>query len=289
MRLSTALMFVVAIVLGAAAVILTRTWLESQVRGPIVMTKDAPGMTTIVVAARPLRYGMELAETDLKEVPWQMNAVPTGTFRNKAELVNGKERRSVLSSIEANEPILEWKITGPGQRASLSALIQEGMTAVTLQVNEILGVAGFVLPGDRVNVLLTRSDNERGEYTDVLMQNVKVLAVNQLADDKAEKPVVAKAVTLEVSMQDAQKLVLAANVGRISLTLRQAGGGPGDITRRVTTTDLGLGSAPLLATIAPEQPKKDDIVPKRDPFSIIGVYRDLKRSEYPVRQPRAER
>jgi pilus assembly protein CpaB len=281
MRLSTALMFLVAIALGVTAVALTRTWLESQVRGPTMISKDAPGMSTIVVATRALRYGMELSSTDLKEVPWQVNAIPQGTFRSKAELLRGKDRRSVLSSIEANEPILEWKITGPGQRASLSALLQEGMTAVTVQVNEILGVAGFVLPGDRVNVLLTRSDRDRGEYTDVLMQNVRVLAVNQLADDKTEKPMVAKAVTLEVSMEDAQKLVLAANVGSISLTLRQAGASVGDITRRVTTTDLGLASNPMVATVKPELQKEE----KRDPFSIIGVYRALKRSEYPVPRP----
>jgi pilus assembly protein CpaB len=281
MRLSTALMFLVAIALGVTAVALTRTWLESQVRGPTMISKDAPGMSTIVVATRALRYGMELSGTDLKEVPWQVNAIPQGTFRSKTELLQGKDRRSVLSSIEANEPILEWKITGPGQRASLSALLQEGMTAVTVQVNEILGVAGFVLPGDRVNVLLTRSDRDRGEYTDVLMQNVRVLAVNQLADDKTEKPMVAKAVTLEVSMEDAQKLVLAANVGRISLTLRQAGASVGDITRRVTTTDLGLASNPVVATVKPEVQKEE----RRDPFSIIGVYRALKRSEYPVPRP----
>jgi pilus assembly protein CpaB len=279
--MSTAFMFVVAIALGATAVVLARTWLEAQVRGPVVISKDAPGMSTIVVAAKPLRYGMELSDTDLKEVPWQVNAIPQGTFRSKTELLQGKDRRSVLSSIETNEPILEWKITGPGQRASLSALLQEGMTAVTVQVNEILGVAGFVLPGDRVNVLLTRSDRDRGEYTDVLMQNVRVLAVNQLADDKTEKPMVAKAVTLEVSMEDAQKLVLAANVGSISLTLRQAGASVGDITRRVTTTDLGLASNPMVATVKPEVQKEE----RRDPFSIIGVYRALKRSEYPVPRP----
>jgi len=278
MRLSTAVMFLVALGLGALAVMLTRTWLESQMRGPLVISKDAPGMTTVVVATRPLRYGMELTDPDLAEVPWQVNAVPKGIFRTKAELLQGKDRRSVLSSIEINEPILEWKITGPGQRASLSALIEEGMTAVTVSVNEIVGVAGFVLPGDRVNVLLTRTDTQRGEYTDVLMQNVRVLAVNQLADDKVEKPVVAKAVTLEVSMQDAQKLTLAANVGRLSLTLRQAGAAVGDITRRVTTTDLGVGS--LVATIDPK-PK----VEAPDPFSVIGVYRSLNRSEYSVPGP----
>src|SRR5262245_50610012 len=280
MRLSTAVMFLVAIALGVTAVVLTRTWLESQVRGPVVVSKDAPGMSTIVVATKALRYGMELSDTDLKEVPWQVNAIPQGTFRTKAELLQGKDKRSVLSSIEANEPILEGKNTGRGQRASLSALIQEGMTAVTVRVNEILGVAGFVLPGDRVNVLLTRSDKERGQYTDVLMQNVRVLAVNQLADDKSEKPVVAKAVTLEVSTEDAQKLVLAANVGRISLTLRQAGAGTGDITRRVTLSDLGLASNPVLATVKPEMQKKE-----ADPFSIIGVYRGETRSEYPVPRP----
>src|SRR5262245_32098436 len=278
MRLSTAFMFVVAIALGAIAVVLARTWLEAQVRGPVVVSKDAPGMSTIVVAAKALRYGMELSDTDLKEVPWQVNAIPEGTFRTKAELLNGKDKRSVLSSIEANEPVLQWKITGPGQRASLSALLQEGMTAVTVRVNEILGVAGFVLPGDRVNVLLTRSDTQRGQYTDVLMQNVRVLAINQLADDKTEAPMVAKAVTLEVSMEDAQKLVLAANVGNLSLTLRQAGAAEGDITRRVTIGDLGA-SVPVVAKLQKEEAKPPD------PFSVIGVYRALKRSEYPVPHP----
>jgi pilus assembly protein CpaB len=244
-----------------------------------VISKDAPGMSTIVVAAKPLRYGAELSDTDLKEVPWQVNAIPQGTFRSKAELLAGKDKRSVLSSIEANEPILEWKITGPGQRASLSALLQEGMTAVTVRVNEILGVAGFVLPGDRVNVLLTRTDAERGQFTDVLMQNVKVLAINQLADDKTETPMVAKAVTLEVSMEDAQKLVLAGNVGDLSLTLRQAGAAEGDITRRVTIGDLGA-SVPVVAKL---QKKEEEAKP--DPFSVIGVYRALTRSEYPVPRP----
>jgi len=283
MRLSTAFMFVVAIALGATAVVLARTWLKTQVRGAVVISKEAPGMSTIVVATKPLRYGMELSDTDLKEVPWQVNAIPQGTFKTKAEILGGKDKRSVLSSIEANEPILEWKITGPGQRASLSALIGEGMTAVTVKVNEILGVAGFVLPGDRVNVLLTRSDTGRGQYTDVLLQNVRVLAVNQLADDKTETPVVAKGVTLEVSMEDAQKLVLAANVGNLSLTLRQAGAGEGDITRRVTISDLS--TAPVVAAVKPELQKEV----KRDPFSIIGVYRALTRSEYPVPPPEGNR
>ena len=99
------------------------------------------------------------------------------------------------------------------------------------------------------------------------------------SDDKTDTPMVAKAVTLEVNMEDAQKLVLAANVGNISLTLRQAGAGEGDATRRVTTSDLGV-SMPVVAKLQ----KKE--TPKADPFSIIGVYRAAKRSEYPVPPPR---
>ena len=85
------------------------------------------------------------------------------------------------------------------------------MKAVSIRVNDVLGVAGFVLPGDRVDIMLTRSDKAVGTYTDVLLQGVKVLAIDQTADDRADKPSVARTVTFEVSTQEAQKLTLAAN------------------------------------------------------------------------------
>ena len=121
-------------------------------------------------------------------------------------------KRVVLASIEANEPVLASKITGPGQRATLSAVIGAGMRAVTIRVNDVEGVAGFVLPGDHVDVLLTRLPDKRSGDTDVVLQNVKVLAVDQLADDSSEKPAVVKAVTLEVDTVSAQKLSLAGSL-----------------------------------------------------------------------------
>src|SRR5690606_10778317 len=127
---------------------------------------------------------------------WPNDAIPDNAFSTIAELMKG-EKRVVLASMEANEPIVSAKITGPGQKATLSALIEEGMKAVTIRVNDVDGVAGFVLPGDRVDVLMTRSAENSGT-TDIVLQNVKVLGIDQLADARAEKPTVAKAVTLEV-------------------------------------------------------------------------------------------
>jgi pilus assembly protein CpaB len=146
-----------------------------------------------------------------------------------------------LTPVQKNEPILASRITGSGQRASLSALIDPGMRAVTLRVDDVRGVAGFVLPGDRVDVVLTRHEAGDKAYADVLLQNAKVLAVDQLANERQEGPSVAKAVTVEVSTEQAQKLVLAAGVGSLSLVLRQAGGADPVASRRVSTFDLAQG------------------------------------------------
>ena len=94
--------------------------------------------------------------------------------------------------------MLSSKITGPGQRATLSAMLSDGMKAVTIRVNDVEGVAGFVLPGERVDVVLTRTGEKNNAVNDVVLQNVRVLAVDQLADQRADKPAVVQAVTLEV-------------------------------------------------------------------------------------------
>jgi pilus assembly protein CpaB len=149
----------------------------------------------------------------------------------------------VLHAIAENEPILASKITAPGQRASLSVVIEEGKKAVTIRVDDVLGVAGFVQPDDRVDVLLTRTargadeSREGSAYTDVLLQDIRVLAIDQLADRNTQaKP--ARAVTVEVDTADAQKLVLAASVGQLSLALRRAGGSHVGEAQRIGIEDL---------------------------------------------------
>jgi pilus assembly protein CpaB len=231
---------------------------------------------TIVVASKPLRFGTELSSAALRELPWPQDALPAGAFTSIADLLNSNGRRVVLTPIEANEPILATKITGPGQRATLSAALNDGMKAITIRVNDVEGVAGFVLPGDRVDVALTRQKDSNGQNrssTDVVLQNVRVLAIDQTADERNEKPAVAKAVTLEVDTPSAQKLALAASVGTLSLMLRKAGEATAEQTRVVTLSDLGRGEVVAqqeraFATIKVHRPTKDAQKYSHEDYSV---------------------
>jgi pilus assembly protein CpaB len=235
-----------AVVFGLLAVFLANVWLNNraaeQMRSLEAQRKAAPAAHTIVVASRPLKFGDALGAFSLRELPWPQDALPQGAFGKIAELTATK--RIVLTPIAVNEPILASKITGPGQRATLSAVLKDGMKAVTIRVNDVQGVAGFVLPGDHVDVLLTRPGDKKVSVNDVVIQNARVLAVDQLADDTTDKPNVVKAVTLEVSEIGGQKLALASVVGTLSLLLRKAGEVAEDKTRQVTATELANAAAP---------------------------------------------
>jgi pilus assembly protein CpaB len=240
MRANTVIMIILAGVFGVLAVVLANMWLANQ-RSAMAKPSDVP-RDTVVVAAVPLKFGDALSAEKLREIPWPAGAVPTGAFKTTKDALAGDGTKQALQAIGVNEPVLATKITGPGQRATLSAVLTEGMKAVSIRVNDVLGVAGFVFPGDRVDILLTRTvrSNEGADksFVDVLLQSVKVLAVDQVADESKENPQVVKAVTVEVSTKDAQKLTLAAGAGQLSLALRQAAAGKGETTERVTLADL---------------------------------------------------
>lgn len=241
MRSSTLIMIAVAAVFGLLAVFVAQSWLNSQnearLRSMDVQKPKPVASQTLVVAAKPLRFGSDLAKDAVREVAWPADALPPGSFKTIASLLqDGK--RVVLAPMEPGEPIFATKITGAGQRATLSAVIGEGMKAVTIRVNDVEGVAGFVLPGDRVDVALTRQADKSAATSDVVLQNARVLAIDQIADERSDKPSVAKAVTLEVDMVSAQKLTLASQIGTLSLVLRKAGENAALDTRRVSLSDL---------------------------------------------------
>jgi pilus assembly protein CpaB len=229
-----------AVLFGLLAVFIAQSWLNNQaeMRMKNLEAQNKPLTTsTIVVAAKPLRFGTELAAPLLREIPWSQDAIPTGAFTSVSQLLTGG-KRVVLSAIEQNEPVLALKVTGAGQRATLSSLVGDGMKAVTIRVNDVEGVGGFVLPGDRVDVVMTRQIDKTEASTEVVLQNARVLAVDQSADERSDKPAVAKAVTLEVATAAAQRLWLASSVGSLSLLLRKAGETTAESTRRVTLSDL---------------------------------------------------
>jgi len=239
-RSSTFVMIGFAVLFGLIAVFLAQMWLnnaaDERLKSIEAQRKAPPPTRSIVVAARPLRFGEELNSSALREIPWPENALPAGAFAKSADLTAAK--RVVLLPIDANEAILASKITGPGQRATLSAMIGDGMKAVTIRVNDVEDVGGFIMPGDHVDVLLTRQGEKNNAVNDVVLQNVRVLGIDQLADQRAEKPAVVKAVTIEVDPTEGQKIALAATVGTLSLLLRKAGDVAATSVRRVTARDL---------------------------------------------------
>lgn len=270
-----------AVVFGLLAVFIAQAWLNNQaeLRAKSMETnKPAVATKTLVVAKQPLRFGTELNASMLQEVQWPTEALPAGAFASINEMLS-PGRRIVLAAIEPNEPVLALKITGAGQRATLSALVAPGMKAVTIRVNDVEGVGGFVLPGDRVDVVLTRQLEKGSATTEVVLQNTRVLAIDQSADERAAKAQVAKAVTLEVSTVQAQKVWLASSVGSLSLLLRKAGEANAESTRKITLKDLaqdflGDDSKPTKTVVVTRGSSKQDysvpIEERNEPVTTVG-------------------
>ncbi len=246
-----------ALVFGGLSVFAADYWLRQNVR-TVVETVPAPEpivpaveFGTIVVASEPLRYGAELAPHMLREIPWPTDAVPRGAFETIDALM-AEGPRAALEAIELNEPILTAKITGPDGRPTLSNRLAPGKRAVTIAVNKVTGVAGFVVPGDRVDIILTQqfggaeasaaptpgpagpagepgrsfaSDDGRRISAVTVLENVKVLSVDQIADERRAEPVVVASVTLELAPVEARTLSAAQSAGVLSLHLRKAGEG----------------------------------------------------------------
>jgi pilus assembly protein CpaB len=249
MRASTFLSIAIALMLAVAAVIGTQSYLSTQrqqLEMAAMVDRGQPA-NVIVVAKNPLRFGERVTSEKLEMIPWGSDTLPTGAFTSVDDLVGETDEtaRFVLSSIERGEPVLSVKITNPGQRAKLSTAISPGMKAVSIAVNDVLGVAGFVLPGDRVDVMLTRTvGNDRSQaFVDVLLQGVRVVAIDQTADDTRDQPSVVRTVTFEVTTEEAQKLTLGATIGTLSLALRNVVGAEIEEPSRMTVSELNITAA----------------------------------------------
>ncbi|ESZ68662.1 Flp pilus assembly protein CpaB [Mesorhizobium sp. L103C119B0] len=263
MKSSTIISLLVSVALALLAVFGVRSYLASQ-RDLLAQRAglgEPASENTILVATRALRFGEAVKAEDVRALAWPTGELPAGAFRKPEDLL-GKdgELRYVMSAMEKDEPVLASKITGAGQRATLSAALGEGMKAVSIRVNDVLGVAGFVLPGDRVDIMLTRvvKDDSGADQTfvDVLLQGVKVLAADQTADDRSDKVEVVKTVTFEVTTTEAQKLTLAGNVGTLSLALRNVASSGVEQTQPVTLADLGGG--PMAQALKNDRADQDE-------------------------------
>ena len=174
----------------------------------------------VVVAAGDLELGAELRADDLRVVEWPESAMPMGAFANPDEVVG----RGLVMPVIQNEPILPMKLAGKGSGSGLPVVIPEGKRAVSVRVNEVIGVAGYVLPGTKVDVLVTASPSDKREdmTTKLVLSNVQVLAAGTKLEQDGEqgKPVSVTVVTLLVTPEESEKLTLGATEGKIQLALR---------------------------------------------------------------------
>lgn len=219
-RAASLIVLVLAIGCGVGASIITyRLLRERQVVGSLGLLKEAPSRP-VVVAAAPLNYGTALQAEHLKVVSWPADA-PQGSFSDPAALIG----RVVLDETVPDEPFLEGKLAPVDAKGGLSAVIPRGMRAISVRVNDVIGVAGFVLPRTRVDVLVSvnaQGDKSRA-VSKVILQNVEVLAAGQKTEKDAEgKPIAVQVVTLLVDPKEGEKLILASNEGEIQLALRNS-------------------------------------------------------------------
>jgi len=235
----------VAILFGLAAVVFASRWLLNQ-----------PGSSSgrIAVAASDISLGQRLAPEMFKLTEWPADSVPKGAFTDPQKL-NG---RVLKSNLLMGEPVSEAKLAPNGTLGGLSALISEGKRAITVRVNDVIGVAGFALPGNYVDIIVsTQKDPQPGteareqSISKIVLERILVLAVAQEVNRDETKPKVVNAVTLEVTPEQAEKLDLARSVGNLSLALRNQVDPQSASTEGATKLTLLPGTAPAVPKPAP--------------------------------------
>lgn len=286
---------------GLFAAIGAYNWMPTSQK-TLVLKTEAPqiALTTVVVAKKDLAFGTSVTAEQLEESKWPAENVPEGSYKTIAQFFGEQHNRVVMEAVRASEPVLRGKVSGPGQRATLSNMLGEGMKAVAIKVNEVAGVGGFVLPGDYVDILLVVEEKEADDrkkpklpaYTDLLLERVRILAVDQSYDLKQETPKLGHTVTVEVSLVDAQKIALAQSFGTLSLVLRSTSHlATAGKTRRMLVSDLGdSGDKPAAAAFEPTNavaPVEEKVPPSpsepEEPRpAVVKVVRSVASSDYTV-------
>ena len=263
----------VAIVLGIiASFFVYRQFQQASKPKPVVV------MQRIVVAAQPLKLGTRLDSSNVKTIPWPQGEPVVGMFTKADDVMN----RALITSVAENEPILDSKLASLQSGAGLAATIPEGMRAMSVAVNDVVGVAGFVTPGTMVDVLVTGASSG-GNITRTILENVRVLAAGQKVEqDREGKPQTVPVITLLVTPDDAAKLAMASTEGKIQLALRNTIDTKSNNPPAVFQTSLFSSGAPAQA--APKHVAAKAPAPVPTPFTvevIVGNKRETKSFQNP--------
>jgi pilus assembly protein CpaB len=239
-------MMVVAVALAFVAVVVAARWINAQATGTTAK---------VAVAQVDISLGARITPDMVRLVDWPASVQPPGAIRDDKLL----ESRVTKSSITRGEAILESKLAPPGTQGGLSAVVAEGKRAMTVRVNDVVGVAGFALPGNYVDILVNtqeegqRTGNKDPSISKIVLERILVLAVAQESSRDETKPKVVNAVTLELTPEQVEKLDLARSVGSLSLVLRNQVDPNTAQTKGATKTTL-LGQQVAVAPAKPQAP-----------------------------------
>jgi pilus assembly protein CpaB len=265
-------MLLLALTSGVVAALLALRYLRERTT-PLMAAE--PKRANIVLSARSLPVGAVLTERDLKVVSWPGEAVPSGYVRSVKDAVG----RGIITAVAENEPLIASKMSTKEAGGGLPIIIRDGMRAVSVKVDEVIGVAGFVLPGTRVDVMLTldKRDNRPQAITKTLLQNVQTLAAGQSVTRDAEgKPQTVTVITLLVTPDDAELLALAAKEGKLQLALRNTLDTLPVATSGARADKLSPSSGAPAAN-RPQRTRSAPTTPRADPTVVEG-YRGGERT-----------
>ncbi|HEY1752639.1 MAG TPA: Flp pilus assembly protein CpaB [Caulobacteraceae bacterium] len=263
MRTGTVVSLGASAVLGLGALIVARVWLPQPNHGREAKAAAPVATVPVVVATSAIPYGGKLDAAHIAVEQLPAGDAPQGAYSSTGQILKQQGGPPIaLTPIAAREPLLPSKLSGGGARPTVSAVIDEGMRAFTIGIGDVAGVGGHILPGDRVDVILSRDIpqlNIPGQPTcnckrvraDVVLQDVKVLGIDLNADPTTTQAAIGHTATLQVDVQSAQKLAVAAQVGTMSLALRRTGQADMTPVRTVEIRDLQWNGARAPGPAAP--------------------------------------
>ncbi len=271
---------ILAVIFGLLASVAIYRYLAQYDR---VIKEKQIATQPVVVAATDLPFGTVLNDDNMEAASWPVEIVPAGAVTSTADLAG----RVVRTPVSAGEPVLEGKLAPVGIDRGLPMRVPVGMRAMTVPVNTVSGVAGFVLPDTKVDVVVTiRPETKKETVSKILLQNLSVLAADQKLEDADGRPMKVQSVTLLVTPTEAEKLALAANMGDIQLALRSPADADSAGTDGTTIIKMLAASEPVQRATPTRPVRRPRRVttprkveePKKEP-TTVEVIRGTKRTE----------
>jgi pilus assembly protein CpaB len=267
MRTRGLVLLVIGLFLAGGSVLVAHSYLQKMTAQP--GEAQAREVAAIVVARGEISYGAPISFEMLRLQEWPAEAVPPEAFTSLEEVLgtSTQQPRRARRSMVAGEPVLRSKVSEFGEKVTIADIIDPTKRAMAIRVNDVSGVGGFVTPGDRVDVLLTRRLNGDNMITTTVLQDIVVRGIDQLADEDLDRPNVVRTVTVEVSPEEAQRLALAQEAGTLGLTLR----------------NLATTEKPDLRSLGVNELTASPSTPKRGAAPTVTIIRGGERSSETVR------